>query len=206
MNNKLFLGSHSQSRQRLLKEAQIPFQVVGHTLDETKCDWSSVAFRELVAQIALNKMEHVIMPEGQEGGQISFFLTADTLCMTKNGDIQGKPKDRADAIEKLKAARGGAQVATAFCLDKRVFKFGQWEVTKRVQQVVGAEYSFEVSDEWIDLYLEKSLGLSGSGAIAIEGFGDQFLKMVHGSYSAIIGLPMFELRESLKEIGFCRSL
>ena len=65
-----------------------------------------------------------------------------------------------------------------------------------------ADYVFEVPEEWIDIYLEKSVGLRASGAIAIEDFGEQFLKSVSGSYSAIVGLPMFELREALSQLGF----
>jgi predicted house-cleaning NTP pyrophosphatase (Maf/HAM1 superfamily) len=40
------------------------------------------------------------------------------------------------------------------------------------------------------------------GAGRIEDFGENFLKSVNGSYTTILGLPMFELRRALKEIGF----
>jgi len=200
--NKLFLGSNSQSRQRLLQEAHIPFEVVGHSADETACKVGSMSPQQLVETIALEKMKHVNLPASASGGDVCFVLTADTLCITQDGEVQGKPADKFDAIEKIKAARGGAQVGTAFCLDKRVYKFDEWKVAKRIQEFVHTDYVFDVPDEWIDLYLEKSLGFSGSGAIAVEAFGDQFLKTVNGSYSAIIGLPMFELRLALIEIGF----
>jgi predicted house-cleaning NTP pyrophosphatase (Maf/HAM1 superfamily) len=68
--------------------------------------------------------------------------------------------------------------------------------------VVTADYVFDVPDAWLDIYLEKSRGLVASGAIAIEEFGSQFLKTVHGSYTTIVGLPMYELREALEKIGF----
>ena len=44
--------------------------------------------------------------------------------------------------------------------------------------------------------------MQASNAIAIEGCGGQFLQWVRGSYTTIVGLPMFELREALEEIGF----
>jgi len=202
MKHSLLLGSQSQSRQRLLKEARIPFEVVGHNADETACITGLTLPQEIVQKIALEKMEHVNLPLTAEPGQTIFVLTADTLCVTQDGKIQGKPVDRFDAIEKIKAARGGARVGTAFCLDKRAYKNNQWQVIKRIETFVHADYVFDVPDEWIDRYLEHSLGLSGSGAIAIEEFGDQFLQKLNGSYSAIVGLPMFELRNALVEIGF----
>jgi septum formation protein len=67
---------------------------------------------------------------------------------------------------------------------------------------------FEVPHELIDWYLEKLDILDGlsytnvSGAMAIEGVGSQFVKSIDGSYTAIVGLPLFELRQALTELGF----
>jgi len=201
-NRALLLGSHSLSRQRLLREAHIPFFAVGHNADETKCAMHPLSLQQIVKQIALSKMEHVTMPAGQHSGQTAFVLTADTLCMEKDGRVQGKPTDRADAIAKIKSGRKGAQIATAFVVDKRVYKNNEWSVAKRLDSVVSADYIFAVPDAWIDTYLEKSGALSTAGAIIVEDFGAQFFKEVHGSYTTVMGLPMFELREALQEIGF----
>ena len=57
-------------------------------------------------------------------------------------------------------------------------------------------------DNWIDIYLEKTPYLDVSGGMAIEKYGNQFLKTVQGSYSTIIGLPLFEVREALEKLGF----
>lgn len=198
----LLLGSHSSSRQRLLREAQIPFSTIGHNADETKCSTKSLSLQQIVKQIALSKMEHVTMPTGQYSGQIAFVLTADTLSMEKDGTVQGKPTDRADAVAKLKSGRKGAKIATAFVVDKRIYQNNQWSIAKRLDSVIFADYIFTVPDAWIDTYLEKSGSLSTTAAIIVEDFGAQFFKEVRGSYTTVMGLPMFELREALQEIGF----
>ncbi len=200
MKNILLLGSKSYSRQMLLKEAQIPFELVGQDADETACDWG-LPLQQLIENIALYKMEHVVLPTGKEG-DMCFVLTGDTMAQDGHGTINGKPADYADAIRKIKAARSGNRLVTAFCLDRKIYTNGAWEVDERIHQSVSAEYQFVIPDEWIDIYLEKSLGLKASGAIAVEGFGAQFLKTISGSYSTIVGLPMFELREALERIGF----
>ena len=200
MQNILLLGSKSQSRKKLLEEAHIPFKIIEQSADETQCDWG-LPLNQLVQKIALHKMNHILLPAGKEGEEC-FVLTADTLSQDKDGRIEGKPVDRADAIEKIKKARNGTRLCTAFCLDKRVYKNGSWEVVKRIEQCVSADYTFFVPDHWLEIYLERSLGLVASNAIAVEEFGEQFLIGMHGSYSAIVGLPMFELREALEDLGF----
>ncbi|MFC1842649.1 Maf family protein [Candidatus Dependentiae bacterium] len=201
MEQILYVGSKSQARHQLLQDAQIKFIVVPQDADETLCAVGS-SLQETVEAIALYKMEHVQLPGGKKEGDTCFVLTADTLTQHKDGSLAGKPKNRADAIEMIKQARGKARVGTAFSLDKRVWRSGVWEVFKRITCYVDAEYDLDIPDEWIDIYLEKSFGNIASGAIAIEFYGAQFLKSVQGSHSAIVGLPMFELRKALQELGF----
>lgn len=200
MKHTLLLGSKSPSRQMLLNEARIPFTLVEQDADETKCDWG-LALPQIVTDIACHKMEHVQLPIGQQDS-ICFVLTADTLSQDKDGMVQGKPVDRTDAIAKIKVARTGSRLCTAFCLDKKVWHADSWATERRIERVVSSEYQFILPDEWVDIYFEKSMGLNTAGAIAVEGFGAQFLRILHGSYTAIVGLPMFELREALQEIGF----
>jgi len=225
MEKILFLASQSPSRQMLLREAEIPFTVADWDADESDCDWG-LPLKQLVASIVRHKMAHVIVPDGVEG-QVAFVLTADTLSQDMDGTIQGKPVDRADAIAKIKKARDGSRLCTAFCLERRVWSGGAkpegaepkgdggdpsspsampglrgWKVEERIERAVETSYRFIIPDEWIDIYLERSPGLRASNAIAVEGYGGQFLREVNGSYSTIVGMPMFELREALTELGF----
>ncbi len=195
----LYLGSTSQSRQMLLNEARIPFTLVEQSADETQCDWG-LSLQQVVENIALYKMDHVRLPEAKEE-DICFVLTADTLTENKFGEIEGKPVDRADAIKKLKSARNGVRTGTAFCLDRRIYKDNAWLVDVRIRQFVDATNCFNVPDNAIDFYLDN-VPVVGACAIAIEGFGGQFLKEIDGSYTAVVGLPMYELREALIKLGF----
>ncbi len=195
----LYLGSTSRSRQMLLNEAEIPFTLVDQSADETQCDWG-LSLHQVVENIALHKMDHVLLPQAQEG-DICFVLTADTLTENKFGEIEGKPIDRVDAIKKLKSARNGVRTGTSFCLDRRIYKDNAWLIDVRIGRFVDATYCFNVPDDWIDFYLDN-IPLVGSCAIAIEGFGGQFLKDINGSYTAVVGLPMYELREALIKLDF----
>lgn len=201
---KLLLGSQSVSRQMLLNEARIPFELIGQYADEAQCDWG-LPLKQAVVSIAQHKMNHVIMPEGCDG-DIRFVLTADTLSVDAQGILNGKPKDLEDAINKIRLNRGIVhELATAFCLERKVFTDGQWRTQARIDRVVGASYIFDIPDEWLSIYLKKTIALKASGAVAVEQFGSQFLKSITGSYTTIIGLPLFELREALTELGFYQS-
>jgi len=202
MNNKvLYFGSKSQSRRMLLEESQIPFVVVEQDANESLCDWT-LPLPQLVLTIALYKMQHVVLPSGCYEGDICFVLTADTMSHDKMGKIHGKPVDRTDATEKIKAAAQGSFLCTGFCVDKKIWRSGAWHIEDRVANVVLAEFLFIVPEEWIDVYLEKTPFLDVSGGIAVEKYGNQFLKTVSGSYSTIIGLPLFEVRQALEKLGF----
>lgn len=198
----LLLGSKSFSRKMLLDQAQIPYTLVPQDADEMVCDWT-LPLEQAVASIARHKMDHVVLPDGIMNDDICFVLTADTLSIDARGILNGKPIDRDDAIEKIRRNRGKThRLATAYCIDRRVWKDNAWHIEQRIENVVSAEYQFDIPDEWIDVYLEKSMGMLASGAVAVELYGAQFLRYVHGSYSTIIGLPMYEVREALTALGF----
>jgi septum formation protein len=200
MAHVLYLASQSPSRQLLLQEAKIPFVLVPQQADEYVCDWR-LPLDQLVAAISLYKMEQLQLSPGKQR-EIIWVLTADTLSQDKNGRVQGKPKDVADAIAKLKEARDGTRLCTAFCLDKKEFRDNRWVLVERIHQVVPAEYRFVVPDSWIERYIKNTISLAVSNAIAVEQYGTQFLKEVRGSYSTIVGLPMFEVREALEKLEF----
>lgn len=197
----LYLGSKSSSRRMLLDQAQIPYTVAEMDADETQCDWGQT-LQKVVESIALYKMQQVIIPPGNKEGQICFVLTGDTLSVDARGQIGGKPVDRADAIEKIKQARDGMRTGTAFCLEKRQWIQGVWKTIAHKLCFVDAQYEFIVPYDDIETYLDRSVGMKGTQAIAVEEYGAQFLKVVQGSYTAIVGLPMFELRQALQEFGF----
>lgn len=200
MKNILLLASQSLSRKRLLGQVNIPFVLLDQYADEAACDWA-LPLPQLVESIAKHKMQQVIMPKGT-AGQECFVLTADTLTQDMQGNVLGKPQDRQDAIRMLKAVRNGGRVGTAFCLDKKIFQFDTWQIKERIVRFVEARCIFDVPDHWIDRYLANSIALKASGAITVEGYGEQFFKELDGSYTTIQGLPLCQLRQALDQLGF----
>jgi len=110
----------------------------------------------------------VQMPAAYKDGEYAFVLTADTLTQYASGIIAGKPGNKQQAIEQIKAAREGLiTTGTAFCLEKKQWQVssagdgGEWHCVQQVVQYVSAHYQFNVPDNWIDRYFELSRGYQG---------------------------------------------
>ena len=202
MKKRLFLASGSASRKKLLTDAKIPFELIAHDADESTVSLDA-SLKEVVQNIAILKMDHILMPDSLKADEEIYVLTADTLTVTSEGAVLGKPTSRKHALEMLQGCRkDNATVGSGFCLEKRIFVDGSWIAVKRILGYNEASCLFDVSDRDSDFYLNNIPFLDVSGGVTIEGFGNQFLKDVQGSYSSIIGLPMFEIREALIEVGF----
>ncbi len=201
MSKILYLASTSRSRQVLLQEAHILFECIGHGADEEAAD-RSMSFPDLLQQIARDKMDHALLQPGTHEGQEIFVLSADSMGYDAQGVIHGKPTDREDAIKKLKSLGEKAVTGTAYCLDKKRWDGNTWVMLERQERVIESRYRFVIPDQWIDRYLEHSWAMIASGAVAVEFYGAQFLEWIDGSYSAVMGLPMFELRQDLEKLGF----
>lgn len=192
--------SQSAGRKKLLHDAGIAFECITHTCAETRNPRLSLA--QQVSAIAIHKMACAILPVGFEN-KTMFVLTADTLGCNSQGTIYGKPHDRQSAHSMIESLQGSGSAATAFCLDRKKFCDNSWHTDARIERVVQTTYEFEMSDYWIDYYLDYSdEWLSIAGGISIEGFGAQFVKEIRGSYTAIVGLPMLELSQALEQLGF----
>ncbi len=201
MHNILLVGSSSASRKLLLEESRIPFQVIGHTADEESVD-HRMPLKELVATIARLKMEHTVIPSDYTA-DYAYVLTADSLGNDAQGNVHGKPKDRQDARHKIAAINNQrSQNVVAVCIDKKIRDGNKWKTVQRKELCIVSSYIFHIPEHWIDRYLDNSWAMIASGAIAVENYGGQFLKVIDGSYSGVMGLPMYEVREALDELGF----
>lgn len=201
----LYLGSQSQARQRLLDFANIDYQLLAHASDE-EVDHAKDTFEKNVLAIAKHKMQTLILPEKNKvPTDYLFALTADTLIKSKQtGEVLGKPKDREHAIEMIMLERDApVEVVTGCCLEKFYYRDNQWAQGDVEHWTTGAVVEFCVDNESIDQYLSTfPFILQCSGAGMVEDHGLSYLKSIQGSYTAVIGLPLYELRQALKRLSF----
>ena len=121
-------------------------------------------------------------------------LGSDTAVVIA-GRILGKPKDRAAGLEMLSMLSGATHrvltgVAVATTEDVRE-RMSVTTVTFRT-----------ITPEEQSRYWGTGEPADKAGAYAIQGLGAQFVKAIDGSYSGVVGLPLFETAELLRLTGF----
>lgn len=117
-------------------------------------------------------------------------LCADTT-VALGVDILGKPADAADAARMLRALSGRAhRVLTAVVVD------GDLRVS------ASTVWWREVGDDEIDRYVDSGEPMGKAGAYAIQSHAAAWIERIEGSYSGIMGLPLFETAELLRPRGW----
>lgn len=201
----LYLASRSLGRRMLLQEAGIDFMLLDHESDEN-LNYDGLLFKEYVLSIAKHKMEETSLPAlDKVDKDYIFVLTADTLVRApKLNLILTKPKDKQEAKSMLALERNGPiEVATAFCLAKYQKSDEGWQKEALVEAASLSTIEFYVDDSLEDTYFKNyPFVLNCAGAGSIEAFGGACLKSIDGSYSGVIGLPLYELFQALKQLNF----
>ncbi len=192
---KLILASASPRRLELLKRMGFtPDEVIPADIDE------SVRKKEkpedYVKRVAEEKALKV-RDQRPETSNKEFILAADTTVVCAN-QILGKPEDRADAQRIIKIMCGRKhKVLTAICV---ISPSGE----KRVKLVVTSVKFKNATDNEIEEYLNSNEWVGKAGAYGLQGDSGGFVITINGSFSSVVGLPMYETKNMLLGLGFKR--
>jgi septum formation protein len=190
----LVLASASPRRRELLASRGLRFEVMPPDVEEIAR--AGEPPQALVERLALEKALAVrarlpALPR-------RFVLGSDTVVVL-DGEILGKPKDAAHALELLSRLAGRTHtvwtgVAVAATGDGRA----------RVASVASAVTLRAAAEPELRAYVAGGEPLDKAGAYALQGEGRRFVSRVEGSESNVIGLPLDEALALLAEAGFER--
>lgn len=185
--SRIILASASPRRVELLQ--QIGVEIIQQVADIDESHQSGESAEAFVARLAEEKALKVYQNSNKEYP----VLGADTIVVVDE-HILGKPNGYADACEMLTmlSARHH-QVMTAVTLVNK----GLPETRVNISDV---EFT-ELDQATIDAYWQTGESLGKAGAYAIQGIAGQFIKEIRGSYSSIMGLPLYETRLLLEKAG-----
>jgi septum formation protein len=198
-DRSIYLASRSPRRRELLAQIGVRFHLLlfrdkpetDPELDEVPLAGETpVAYVERVArakaQAGWKRLEQRNLPRAA-------VLSADTT-VALDGRILGKPADRRESAEMLAALSGTRhQVLTAVAVKHDA----QFEC---VLQTSVVEFK-PLSAEEIRQYVATGECDDKAGAYAIQGRAAQFVADLHGSYSGVMGLPLFETAQLLERMG-----
>jgi septum formation protein len=192
MPSVLLLASASPRRRELLWQIGVPHSVAIAAIHERQLAGESPA--DCVCRLALAKAERVqASPAARDSLPV---LAADTAVVIDDAML-GKPRDRGAALGMLARLSGRThEVLTAIALltaRGHDVRLSRSEVRFRA---IGADES--------ERYWETGESRDKAGGYAIQQFGAVFISELRGSYSGVMGLPLFETAALLDAAGVPR--
>jgi septum formation protein len=191
---KIILASQSPRRKALLELAQIPFEVVVKSTDETFPP--DMPIEEVPVHLARQKaieVDKFLDKAYHKQHSKKNILAADTIVIVDN-KIVTKPENRKDAIEMLCTLSGKKhKVITGV-----VFLHQQGEVS--FSDVTEVEFH-ELARDQVEYYVDTFKPFDKAGAYAIqEWIGAVGIKCIHGDFYNVMGLPISRVVQELAKI------
>ena len=198
-DKKIYLASKSPRRRELLRQIGVEFELLllrdktprGPEVSEEVQAGEAAA--DYVVRVSREKAECARHTMLWRRLPVRAILSADTTVVL-DGQILGKPADMTEAIDMIKRLSGRThQVMTSVvvCLNDET-----WQSTQT------SEVSFiALSDTIIRAYCATPEPYDKAGSSAIQGLASSFIQNIIGSYSGIMGLPLFETAQLLQKAG-----
>ena len=183
---QVVLASGSPRRAQIMEDIGVPCRVAPQKIDESLRDGESVV--NYVERLSREKAESALGEFCQ-----SVIIGADTVVVL--GDvILEKPKDRAAGTEMLSLLSGRRHLV----FTGLTVLYSSLVIT----DVVTTEVSFrDISNEEMELYWKTGEPEDKAGGYGLQGIGGTFVTSIRGSYSGVLGLPVFETERALKKAG-----
>jgi septum formation protein len=192
---RVVLASSSQRRSALLLQLHVPHHVRPAGIAEARLPQEGI--EQCVQRLAQSKAQAVweALQSGAAGVALCRLpvLGADTAVVV-DGQMLGKPRDRADALAMLAMLSGREhQVLTAVSVCSAAGSAARLSRSQvRFRPLERAE---------CEAYWDSGEPSDKAGAYAIQGLGAVFVESLHGSYSGVMGLPLFETAALLAWAG-----
>lgn len=184
----IYLASTSPRRRTLLETLRLPFEQCAVDVDESVLAGESA--EQLVTRLAAAKASQCRRRDSPTLGPI---LAADTVVVL-DGNVMGKPTSRADGLQMLSRLSGRShQVMTAVVVDTGAAQ----------QQCLSiSDVAFrDITAAEIAAYWATGEPVDKAGGYAIQGLGAIFVAALSGSFSGVMGLPIFETAALLRRAG-----
>ncbi len=187
MSGQIILASASPRRRELLEQIGVSYEVMPVDIDESPLNNETAL--DYVERIAAEKA-HVCQFVNKPDRPV---LAADTAVVLDDS-IMGKPKDFEHARRMLLALSGRMH---------RVYSAIVLRMGNDCQQAVSiTEVTFRsLSEDEIAAYWQTGEPADKAGAYAVQGMGSIFIESIKGSYSGVMGLPLFETAQLLQQQG-----
>jgi len=200
---QLILASQSPRRKELL--AQLGYQFTTQAADIDESVRSNENAKNYVIRLAQEKAQTIFSALPLQQQAQSIVIGSDTSVVIE-GEILGKPANEAECIATLlRLENKQHQVLTAIAVVSQDKKNST--KNKTISQLIETHVQFKaLSVDEIKRYWHTGEPCDKAGSYAIQGIGGQFVTTIKGSYSAVVGLPLYETVQLLSQVGLLSSL
>lgn len=187
----IYLASASPRRRELLTQLGLRYEALpSNVLEERRAGEPP---HEYVVRVAVDKARFVARLVAERGLPVRPVVGADTEVVLDD-EVLGKPRDREHAVRMLRRLSGRShQVLTALCM---VNGAEEHTVVNESEVVFSA-----LTHAQIERYWETGEPADKAGGYAVQGRAAGFIERLEGSYSGVMGLPLFELAALLQKVG-----
>jgi septum formation protein len=187
----LYLASASPRRRQLLQQLGIGFEVIVSDLEEVRAPDETPP--QYVLRVALEKARWAAADVRKRGLPPRPVLAADTEVVL-DGDVLGKPMDREHGLAMLQRLQGRTHevLSIVALLNER----GESTALSR-----SAVTFAPMTQAQIERYWESGEPAGKAGGYAIQGRAAAFIVRLEGSYSGVMGLPLYETAQLLRQAG-----
>jgi MAF protein len=195
------LASGSPRRRELLASLGVIFSVIKSDIDETQHPGEDpyTYVRRLSEEKAQAVAARLQEPTLVLAADTVVILAADTIGVTENGVVLGKPADADDARDILRRLRGRDHVVCTSLTLLSIESDAQQVRTHLTRTTVTMR---DYTNEEIDAYIATGDPFDKAGAYAIQHEGFHPVERIEGSYSNVVGLPLETLKMMLERIGY----
>ena len=191
---RYILGSGSPRRKELLGLILPEFEVIASRYDEHTLDRTGLSPEAIVKKLALEKAREVF---SRMEGEVC-VIGGDTIVLSPDGEIMGKPASEEDAHRMLRELSGKTHAVlsgAAVCLRKGKV------CTEEVFSVRTEVSFYPLSESEILRYLQTGEPFDKAGSYGIQGKGGLFVREISGDYNNVVGLPAAALAHALVGMG-----
>ncbi len=185
---QIILASASPRRRQLLNQMGISHALCPVDIDETPEPGEQ-------AELYVRRMAAVKSEQAWQTNASGLPVLAADTAVVLDGRIMGKPKNEADALRMLTDLSGKTH---------RVFSAVSLRTGEQQRQALSiTEVCFrEINVQEMRHYWRTGEPADKAGAYAIQGIGSIFVRRIRGSFSGVMGLPLFETAKLLRQAGF----
>jgi septum formation protein len=208
MHSYIYLASQSPRRQELLNQIGVTFELLladaSEDAESLEAHISGEAALDYVQRVTLAKLQAAYQRLQKRHLPWAPIVCADTTVAITLGNqemILGKPVDEADAKRILQILSGKShQVHTAIALLAT-------ELAEPKMLVSSSNVTFRTLDDAeMNAYIATGEPMGKAGAYGIQGVAGTLISHISGSFSSIMGLPLYETAQLLQETGIKFSL